>query len=68
MNSVNDTVLDILWEAPATPNGGILHYYVSIINLADGSTVREETREGKSFTQKNLGILNMRIIVHPFYY
>ena len=37
-----DDTLVISWEPPATPNGNITSYSVSIINLKDGSAVRQE--------------------------
>ena len=41
-DSTDDTTLVISWEPPATPNGNITSYSVSIINLKDGSAVRRE--------------------------
>ena len=54
-NSPNDTTLIISWEPPANPNGDILSYSVSIINLSDGSTVRDEETTSTSITQTDLG-------------
>jgi hypothetical protein len=53
--SPDDTVLDASWELPASPNGRILSYNVSIINLGDGSTVKEGTISGTRILQANLG-------------
>ena len=53
--STNDTTVDISWESPTDPNGRILNYSVTIINLSDGSTVREEYISGTSFTETDLG-------------
>ena len=40
--STDDTSLIISWEPPATSNGNITSYSVSIINLKDGSAVKQE--------------------------
>ena len=40
--STDDTFLAISWEPPATPNGNITSYSVRIINLKDGSAVKQE--------------------------
>ena len=53
--STNDDTLVISWEPPATPNGNILSYSVSIINLKDGTTVRQENTISTTITQTNLG-------------
>ena len=52
----NDTVLVISWELPTNPNGDILTYSVSIINLKNGSTVRQDAVKATNITQTNLGI------------
>ena len=38
----NDDTLVISWELPVTPNGAITNYSINIINLKDGSAVRQE--------------------------
>ena len=55
--SANDTTLAISWEPPATPNGNITSYSVSIINLKDGSGVRQENIpvEINNLTETDLG-------------
>ena len=55
--STDDSTLVISWEPPATPNGNILSYSVSIINLKDGSAVRLENIpvEIDNLTETNLG-------------
>ena len=55
--STNNTTLVISWEPPATPNGNILSYSVSIVNLKDGSAVRQENvlLEINNLTETNLG-------------
>ena len=57
VESANNTTLVISWEPPATPNGNILSYSVSIINLKDGSAVRQEnvSVETDNLTETNLG-------------
>jgi hypothetical protein len=54
--STNDTTLVISWEPPASPNGYILNYSVIIINLADGSTVRQGNTANTNITLGKLGI------------
>ena len=39
-NSSSNSTLFISWSTPSIPNGIILNYSVSILNLEDGSTVR----------------------------
>ena len=51
--TVNDTTLVISWEPPA--NGRILSYSVSIINLSDGSILRQENTVSISVIQADLG-------------
>ena len=51
----NNATLVISWELPATPNGNITSYSVSIINLKDGSAVRQENTITTTITQTNLG-------------
>ena len=53
--TVNDTTLVISWEPPASPNGHILSYSVSIINLGDGSILRQENTVSISVIQADLG-------------
>ena len=57
VQSTNDTTLVISWEPPATPNGNITSYSVSIINLKDGSAVRQGNAllEINNLTETNLG-------------
>ena len=54
--STDDTTLVISWEPPATPNGNILSYSVSIINLKDGSAVRQENTISTTITLTDFGI------------
>ena len=56
--STDGTTLVISWEPPATPNGNIISYSVSIINLKDGSAVRQENTPTETLVLKetNLGI------------
>ena len=61
--STSDTTLVISWEPPATPNGNILSYSVSIVNLKDGSAVRQENIETTTITQSELGKL---IIINTY--
>ena len=56
VESTDDTTLVISWEPPATPNGNILSYSVSIVNLKDDSAVRQENTISTSITQTGLGI------------
>ena len=57
VQSTDDTTLVISWEPPATPNGNITSYSVSIINLKDGSAVRQGSilLEINNLTETNLG-------------
>ena len=52
----NDTLV-ISWGPPVTPNGAMTSYSISIINLKDGSAVRQENTliETLSVTQTGLG-------------
>ena len=52
----DDTTLVISWGPPATPNGNILSYSVSIINLKDGNAVRQENTISTTVTLTGLGI------------
>ncbi len=54
-DSTNSSTLVIAWESPADPNGDILGYFVSIINLKDGSTVRHEDVSTTSIIEIDLG-------------
>jgi hypothetical protein len=56
VTSTNDTVLIISWGPPVDPNGVILSYSVGIIDLGDGTTVRQENTVSNDVTQMNLGI------------
>ena len=53
--TVNDTTLIFSWEPPANPNGRILSYSLSIINLSDGSILRQENTVSISVVQADLG-------------
>ena len=57
VKSANNTTLVISWEPPATPNGNILSYSVSIVNLKDGSAVRQGNvlLDINNLTETNLG-------------
>ena len=61
--TVNDTTLIFSWEPPANPNGRILNYSVSIINLSDGSILRQENTVSISVVQADLGMYAMLINV-----
>ena len=63
--STNDDTLVISWEPPATPNGRILRYSVSIINLKDGTTVRQENTISTTITQTNLGKIHFNRYSSP---
>ena len=54
-NSTRDNTVTISWQHPANPNGHILNYSVIIIDLSDGSTVRQETAVSTSVYQTDLG-------------
>jgi hypothetical protein len=58
-NSTNDTILVVSWAPPANPNGDIHNYSVSIINLADGSIVRQVNTDisDNTITETELGKL-----------
>ena len=53
-NSSSGTLF-ITWRPPANPNGRILNYSVSIINLSDGSILRQEKTLNTSVNQRDLG-------------
>ena len=55
-NTTSDTTLVISWEPPANPKGIILNYSISIVNLKDGSTVREENISDTFIMEANLGM------------
>ena len=55
VESTDDTTLVISWEPPATPNGNNLSYSVSIVNLKDGSTVRQGKSGETILTLTSLG-------------
>ena len=59
--TVNDTTLIISWEPPANPNGRFLSYSISIINLNDGSILRQENTVSISVVQADLGMYTMLI-------
>ena len=61
--TVNDTTLIVSWEPPANPNGHILSYSVSIINLSDGSILRQENTVSITVVQADLGMYAMLINV-----
>ena len=54
MHSPTDTTLVITWGPPDNPTGNF-NYTVSIINLRDGNTVRDEETISTSITQSDLG-------------
>lgn len=58
--SPDDSTLMISWSPPVETNGDILSYSITIINLKDGSTVRNEMIPAhvNSITQSSLGIEN----------
>ena len=58
-HSINDSTLVVSWEHPVNPNGEILNYTISIINLRDGSTVRQQMISQLGFTLRNLGTYNI---------
>ena len=58
VNPLNATALIISWEPPANPNGFVLGYSLSITDLRDGSTVRQENvNDTSTITQKELGTI-----------
>ena len=69
--STDDTTLIISWEPPATPNGNILSYSVSVTNFKDGSVVRKENTTSSTITQIGLGIIHFFVnnsSSYPLYY
>jgi hypothetical protein len=52
----DDSTLVFTWGPPANPNGVILYYFISIINLRDSSVVRQENTANTSITQTSLGM------------
>ena len=55
VSSTNDTTLLLSWEPPANPNGIILSYTVSVVNLADFGVVRHDSTVSTTFSQTDLG-------------
>ena len=53
--TLNDAALVINWGPPDDPNGNIISYSVSIIDLRNGNPVRQENLIGTSLTQTDLG-------------
>ena len=43
VESSDNATLVITWRPPANPNGVILSYSVLIVDISDGSTVRQES-------------------------
>ena len=64
--SPDDTTLAISWERPSTPNGKILSYSVSIINLKHDSAEREENTINTTVTQTGLGISLFLLTAHNY--
>ena len=52
----NDDTLVISWGAPVTPNGAITSYSISIINLKDGSAVRQEIIPIETLSVRQTGL------------
>ena len=65
-NSTNETVLFIMWESPANPNGDILSYFISITDLKYGTTVREGYTNHTNITASELGIVSCLVHVYMF--
>ena len=66
-NSSSGTLF-ITWGPPANPNGRILNYSVSIINLSDGSILRKEKTLNTSVNQRDLGnhVVAIPILIMTF--
>ena len=54
--SPDDATLVITWEPPAVPDVTVLNYTVSITNLRDGDTVRQQHISITNTTQSGLGM------------
>jgi hypothetical protein len=55
INSTTSTTLVISWEQPVNYNGDVTSYFISIINLSDGSAERQLNVSNTYFTETNLG-------------
>ena len=58
-NFSSDTTLLISWGEPASPNGNILSYSITITDLRDDNIVRSENRgteESTSFMADEFGL------------
>jgi hypothetical protein len=55
-SSNTTTVAIVSWNPPSNLNGDIVSYSVSIINLRDGSTVRQEQVNQQRYIESNLGM------------
>jgi hypothetical protein len=58
VNSINNSTLVISWELPTHPNGAILNYSVSIIDLRNGGMVRQKGTVSTNITFVDLGMCN----------
>ena len=54
-SSPNETTLVISWRPPADPNGDILSFSVSIINIGDNSIVVQEMVNVQRYLKADLG-------------
>ena len=61
VSSTNDTTLLFSWEPPANPNGIILSYTISVVNLADFGVVRHDSTVSTTFSQTDLGSCSCRV-------
>jgi hypothetical protein len=52
----DDSTLVFTWEPPANPNGVILNYSISIINIRDSGVVRQDSTVNTNITQATLGM------------
>jgi hypothetical protein len=65
-SSPNYTTLVISWERPTNPNGDIIGYFIGIIDLGDGSTVRWEGTVSSSIVELNLG-MHIQVLCWMYY-
>jgi hypothetical protein len=58
----DDNTLIFTWDAPDNPTGAFLNYSISIINLSDGSIVRQENTVNTSI-EESLGIIAVLLLL-----
>ena len=62
-NSPDNASLSISWAPPSSPNGEILSYFISITDLSDGSTVRQDNTVSTNFREDGLGMYTLLLVL-----